>query len=63
MDVSAAVLAGRALYINELTRRDPRWGDWVDQSDNSSAAPEVSKLVDWVLRLNVMGLNKTVQLI
>lgn len=40
--MDAALLAGRALYINELTRRDPHWGDWAEQTDNSLAAPEVS---------------------
>ena len=34
-------LIARAMYIWEVTRRDPRWGDWVDQSDNSLASPEV----------------------
>jgi hypothetical protein len=38
--LDAAVLAGRALYINELTRREPRWADWVPQNDNSLVGPE-----------------------
>jgi hypothetical protein len=42
MGIDAALLAGRALYVNELTRRDPHWGDWAQQADNSLAAPEVS---------------------
>jgi len=31
----------RAIYICELTRREPRWGDWVEQNDNSLASPQV----------------------
>jgi hypothetical protein len=39
--LDAAVLAGRALYITELTKKEPRWADWVQQNDNSLVGPEV----------------------
>lgn len=40
------VLAARALYVNQVTRQDPRWADWNEsEPDNSLAAPEVTGLL------------------
>jgi hypothetical protein len=39
--VDAALLAGRALYVNALTMQEPHWQGWTQHNDNSLAAPEV----------------------
>lgn len=43
--VDAESIIARAMYIWEVTRREPHWGDWVDQSDNSLASPEVGRVL------------------
>ncbi|KAF8060333.1 FH6 [Scenedesmus sp. PABB004] len=41
--VDAGVLAARALYVMELTRREPRWADWNDdEADHSLASPQAT---------------------
>lgn len=40
--LSAGILAARALYVMEVTRREPRWADWNDDgTDNSQISPQV----------------------
>jgi hypothetical protein len=34
--------AARALYVMDVTRREPRWADWNDDgTDNSQISPQV----------------------
>jgi hypothetical protein len=43
--LSAGILAARALYVMEVTRREPRWADWNDDgTDNSQISPQVGLL-------------------
>jgi hypothetical protein len=51
--LSAGILAARALYVMEVTRREPRWADWNDDgTDNSQISPQVGQTFRvWVLLL------------
>jgi hypothetical protein len=55
-------LLARALYVQELTRREPGWSEWQESASNMNISPEVSKGGGMPGMLDAQGAHATCNL-